>query len=158
MWTLLEHVYFLNKQRTFYVSKFLNETLPAHVKIASSSCSVMMNQIQLFIPVTFKGYIPKNEEIELGDLCHTLSMHCGRHIRFMSYDVQLFLNKSEWSDLMELASSYMDRQILKQFKLHDDMIEWSNTCYESTSFGTPPDTYSIEFETLNYELMLHTSH
>jgi hypothetical protein len=59
---------------------------------------------------------------------------------------------------MELVSSCMDRQILKHFKLHDDLIEWHNTCYESTFFFIQADTNAIEFETLYYEIMLHTSH
>ena len=109
MWTLLEHVYFLNKHRTKYVSIFLDETLKPHVKIASSSRSVVLNQIQWFILVTLKSYIPKSEVHELGDSSHTLSLHCGRYIRIMSEDVQVFLNKTEWSDLMELARTCMDR-------------------------------------------------
>ena len=109
MWTLLEHVYFLNKQRTKYVSIFLDETLKPQVKIARSFRSVMLNKIQWSILVTFKSHIPKSEVYELGDPRHTLSLHCGRYIRIMSEDVQVFLNKSEWSDLMELARKCMDR-------------------------------------------------
>ena len=124
MWTLLEHVYFLNKQRIKYVCMFLDETLKPHVKIASSSRSVVLNQIQWFILVTFKSHIPKSEVHELGDSRHTLSLHCGRYIRIMSEDVQVFLNKTDWSDLMELARVSMGRQILKLFRLHEDLIEW----------------------------------
>ena len=72
--------------------------------------------------MTLKSHTPKSELHELGDSRHTMSMHCGRYIRKMSEDVQVFLNKSEWSDLMELASSFMDRQILKLFRLNDDKI------------------------------------
>ena len=93
------------------------------MKIASSSRCVVLNQIQWFILVTFKSHIPNDEVYDLGDLHHTLSMHCGLYIRIMSEDVQVFSNKSEWSDLMELASTFMGRQILKLFRLHDDLIE-----------------------------------
>ena len=158
MLTLLERVYYLNKQRTKYVSIFLDETLNPHVKIASSSRSVVLNQMQWFILVTFKDHIPKSEVHELGDSRHTLSLHCGRYIRITSEDVHVFLNKSEWSDLMELARTCMDRQILKLFRLHEDLIEWQKKCYESNSYCTPPDTNVIDFETLYDEIMLQTHH
>ena len=76
----------------------------------------------------------------------------------MSEDVQIFLNKSEWSDLMELASTCIDKQILKLFRQHDDMIEWRNKCYDSRSFCAPPDTNDMDFEILFDELMLHNPH
>ena len=109
MWTLLEHIYFLNKQRTKYVSIFLDDTFWPHVKIASSSRSVVLNQMQLFILETFRSHIPKSKMHELGESRHTLSLHCGRYIRIMSEDIQVFLNKSEWSDFMEFAGTCMDR-------------------------------------------------
>ena len=84
MWTLLEHVYFLNKQRPNYVSIFLDETLKPHVKIASSSRIVVLNQIEWFILMAFKCHIPKREVHELGVSRHTLSLHCRRYIRIMS--------------------------------------------------------------------------
>ena len=121
MWTWLERIYFLNKQRTKYVSIFHDEILHPHVKIASSSHSVVLNQIQWFILVKLKSHIPKSKVHELGGLCHTLSMHYGRYIRIMSKDVQVFFNKSEWSDLMELVVTCMDRQILQIFRLHEDL-------------------------------------
>ena len=158
MWALLEHAYFLKKQRTKYVSIFLVEILQPHNKSASSSRSVVLNQIQWFILVTFKSHIPKSEVHEPGDSRHTLSLHCGRYIRIMSEDVQVFLNKTDWSDLMELARVSMGRQILKLFRLHEDLIEWRNKCYESNSYCTPPDTNVIDFETLYDEIMLHACH
>ena len=54
-------MFFFNKQRTKYVSIFLDETLNPHVKIASSSRSAVLNQIEWFILVTFKSHIPKSE-------------------------------------------------------------------------------------------------
>jgi hypothetical protein len=57
MRTLLEHVYFLKKQRTKYASIFLEETLQPHVKFANSSRNVY--QIQWFILVTFKSHTKK---------------------------------------------------------------------------------------------------
>ena len=99
----------------------------------------------------------RNVKYELGDSRPTLSVYCGRYIRIMSEDVQVFLNKSEWSDLMELASACMDGQTLKLFTLHDDLLEWRNKCYESKSYFTPPKTNVIDFETW-YDKLLHTSH
>ena len=158
MLTLLERVYFLNKQRIKLVNIFLDETLKLHVKIANSSRRVELNQMQWFILVTFKDHIPKSEVHELGDSQHTLSLHCVQYIRITSENVHVFLNKSEWSDLMELARTCMDRQIHKLFRLHEDLIEWRKKCYESNSYCTPPDTNVIDFETLYDEIMLHTHH
>jgi hypothetical protein len=61
MSTLLERVYFLKKQRTKYVSIFLDEHLTPQVKIVTSSRNVVLNQIQWFILVTFKNDIPKKK-------------------------------------------------------------------------------------------------
>jgi hypothetical protein len=146
MWTLLERTYFLNKRRTKEVSIFLEETLQPHVKIASSSHSVVLNQIHWFILVTFKNHIPKSELHEFGYSRHTLPMYCGRYICIMSEGVQVLLSKSEVSHLMELASNFMDRQILKRFRLHEEMIEWHIKCCNSKSNYTPPDTNTIELK------------
>ncbi len=116
---------------------------------------VVLNQMQWFILVTFKDHIPKSEVYELGDSRHTLSLHCWRYIRIMYEDVQMFLNKSEWSDLLELARTCVDRQILKLFRLHEDLIVWRNEFYESNSHCTPSDRNIIDFETLYAEIMLH---
>jgi hypothetical protein len=49
---------------------------------------------------------------------------------------------------MDLAGSCINRQILKLFHLHDELLEWRNKCVESKSFCTPPETKAIDFETL----------
>jgi hypothetical protein len=138
MSTLLERVYFLNKQRTKYVSIFLDEYLTPQVKIVTCCRNVVLNQIQWFILVTFKNDIPINEVHELGDSRYTLSVYCGRHVRITSEDVSVLLNKSELSYLKQLAGSCIDRQILKLCNLHDELIQWRNKCFEFNSFCTPP--------------------
>jgi hypothetical protein len=95
MLSLLQRVYYINKQRTKYVCIYLDENLTPQVKIASSSSHVVQNQIQWFILVTFKSQIPKSEVHELGDSRHTLSMYCGGYIRITSEDAQVVSNKSE---------------------------------------------------------------
>jgi hypothetical protein len=50
-----------------YVRIFLDEILQPHLKMASSSHSVVLNQIQWFILVTSKSHIPKNEMNALDD-------------------------------------------------------------------------------------------
>jgi hypothetical protein len=72
MSTLLERVYLLNKQRTKYVSIFLDEHLTPQVKIVTYSRNGVLTQIQWFIVVTLTNDIPKNEVHELGDSRHTL--------------------------------------------------------------------------------------
>lgn len=54
---------------------------------------------------------------------------------------------------MELASSCIDRKIIKLFKLYDVLIEWRNKCLETKSFCTPLNTSAIDFQTLYDEIM-----
>src|SRR5215470_3698815 len=87
MSVFIERVYFLNKRRTKYASIFLDGNLTPQVKVAtSSSCNVVLNQVQWFTLVTFKDDVPKNEVHELGDSRHTVSVYCGRYIRITSED------------------------------------------------------------------------
>jgi hypothetical protein len=99
-----------------------------------------------------------SEVHELGDSHHAVSVYCGRYIRITSEDVSVYLNKSEWSYLMELASSCRDRQILKLCKVHDDLIQWRNKCFEFKSFCTLPHTNAVDLETLYDEIMYKTFH
>ena len=158
MWRLLERVYFLNKQRTKYVAIYLDENLTPQVKLTSSSRTVVLNQMQWFILVTFKNDIPKIQVHDLGDNSHTLSMYCGRYIRIGSETSSVFLSKSEWSYLMKLSSFCIDRQIIKLCSLHDELIEWRSKCLKSKAFCTPPQTSAIDFETLYDEIMYKKYH
>jgi hypothetical protein len=82
---LRRRTYYLNEQETNYFSIYLNnDDLKPHLKIGTSSSYAVLNEIQLFILVTFKSEIPKNEVHELGDSQHTLSVYCGRYIRITS--------------------------------------------------------------------------
>ena len=101
----------------------LDVNLTPQVKIVSSSRTVVLNQIQWFILVTFKDHIPKDVLHELGDSRHTLDLYCRRYIRITSDDVHMFLNKSLWAYLMELISFYIDRQKMKLFLLYDEFIQ-----------------------------------
>jgi len=58
--------------------------------------------------VTFESHIPKSAGHELGASRNTVSMYCERYIRVMSEDSQVYLSKTEWSYLMDLASSWKD--------------------------------------------------
>ena len=98
--------------------------------------------------VTFKDHTPKDVMHELSDSRDTLDLYCRRYIRITSDDVHVLLNKSQWEYLVELASSCIDREIMKLFKLHEDLIQWRNKCIESKSFCTLPKTSDIDFETL----------
>jgi hypothetical protein len=148
---LLERVYYLNKQMTKHGCIYLDENLTPKVKITGSTRHVVLNQIQLFILVTFKSY--KSGIHELGDSRHNLFLYCGRYIRIKCEEAQVVLNKSEWSCLMDLASSCLDKQIHKFFRLKEELVEWCNNCFETKSFCTPPSTNAIVFESLYDELM-----
>jgi hypothetical protein len=145
---LLRRTFYLNEKETKYVSVHLDiDNFKPHVKIGTPSGHVVLNEVQWFILVTFKGDILKNKEHELGDSQHTLSVYCGRYIRIKSKDTQVYLCKKDWSLLMDLASGCIDRKGIKYGRLQDEILEWRNNCFESKSFCTPPDTNAVDFST-----------
>jgi hypothetical protein len=84
-------------------------------------------------------------------------MYCGRYIHIKCEDAQVVLNKTEWSCLMDLASSCLDRQIHKFFRLQEELVGWCNKCVETKSFCIPPSTNAIDFETL-YDKLMYKKH
>ena len=89
---------------------------------------------------------------EFGDPRHTLSMYCGRYIRITSDNTQVYLSKKDWSQLMDLASACINRQVIKFCRLQGEMVEWRDRCVESKCFCTPPYTNVIDFDALWDEL------
>jgi len=127
---LLRRTYHLNEQETKYVSIYLNNgDFKPQVKIGTSSGHAVLNEIQWFILVTFKSDIPKNEVHELGDSQHTLLVYCARHICITSENTQVCLSKKDWSQLMDLASCCIDREVIKYGRLQDELSEWRNKCF-----------------------------
>jgi len=122
------------------------------VKIGTPSGHAVLNEMQWFILVTFKGDIPKNELHELGDSQHTLSVYCGRYIRITSENTQVHLSKKDWAQLLDLASACIDREVIKYGRLQEELTELRNKCFESKSFAAPPDINAIDFNTLWNEL------
>jgi len=88
--------------------------------------------------------IPKNEMHELGDPQHTLSVYCGRYIRITSENTQVLLSKKDWSQLLDLASACIDRELIKYGRPQEELAEWRNKCFQSKSFCTPPDINAID--------------
>jgi hypothetical protein len=158
MMGLLLRTYCLNEKETKYVSIYLNnDDLKPHLKIGTSLGHAVLSEIQLFILVTFKSDIPKNEVYELGDSQHILSVYCGRYIRITSESTLVCLCQKDWSHLMNLASGCIDREVIKYGRLQNELLEWRNNCFESKSFCTPPDTNVIDFNTLCNELKYKNS-
>jgi len=91
------------------------------VKTEAPSGCALLNDTQWFILVTFKDNIPKGEVHELGD---TLSVHFVRYIRIASENTQVLLRKKYWVYLMELASTCIDRQVIRFSRLQDDLVDW----------------------------------
>jgi len=119
---LLRRTYYLNEQETKYVSIYLkNDNPKPQVKFGTSSGHAVLNEIQWFILVTFKGHIPKNKVHELDDSQHTLSVYCGRYIRITSENTQVCLSKNVWSQLMDLANGCIDREVIKYGRLQDEL-------------------------------------
>jgi hypothetical protein len=135
-----------------YNSIYLNDVLKPQVNIGTSSVHAMLNDTQRFILETIKSETPKSVVHELGDSRHTLSMYCGRYVRITSENTQVHLSKKDWSQLMDIASACIDRQVIKFGRLQNELIEWRNKCFETKSFCTPPNTNAIDFETLHDEL------
>ena len=102
--------------------------------------------------MTFKSDIPKNEVHYLGDLEHTLSVFCGRYIRITSENTQVHLSKNDWSQLLDLASACIGREVIKYGRLQDELVERRKKCFECKSFCTPPDINVIDFGTLRNEI------
>jgi hypothetical protein len=149
----LRRSFYLNENGTKYVSVYLDiSDLKSHVKIGPPSGHAVLNEVQWFILVIFKGNIPKNKEHKLGDSKHSLSVYCGRYIRIKSENTQVYLCKKDRSLLMDLASGCIDREVLEYGRLQNELLEWRNNCLESKSFCTPPDTNSVDFSTLWDEL------
>jgi len=120
---LIRRAFSLNEQETNFVSIYLNYYLKPQVKIGTPSGCVVLSDIQWFILVTFKRHIPKNKVHKLGDSRHTLSIYCGRHIRVMSENTQVYLSKKDWSQLMNLTSACINRQAIKLCRLQEKLVE-----------------------------------
>ena len=157
MYSLLQINCYLNERQTKYVSSYLNEDLKPEVKIVTPSGHAVLNEIQWFILVTFASGVPKDKVHELGDSQHAVSVYCGRYIRITSENTQVYLSKKDWKVLMELASSCLNRRIIKFGRLQDELVEWRDKCLESKSFCEPPNTNAIDFESLYDELCFKTN-
>jgi len=82
----------------------------------------VLTEIEWFILVTIKSDVPKNEVHEHGDSHHTLPVYCGRYIRITSDNTQMYLSKKVWSQLMDLASGCIDREVIKYGMLQDEIL------------------------------------
>jgi len=119
---LLRRTFFFNEQETKYVSVYLNGDLKTQVKVWTSSDNVVLNDLQLFILVTFRSNISRNEVHKLGESRHTLSMYCGRYIHITCENTQVYLSKKDWPKLMGLASACIERDVVKFCRLEDVLV------------------------------------
>ena len=110
---LLRCTYYLNKQRTQYVSIYLNDdNLKPEGKFGTTSGHAVPNEIHWFILVTFRSDVPKNEVHEFGDSQHTLPVYCGRYMRITCENTKVHLRKNDWQHLIDLASACIDREVI----------------------------------------------
>ena len=101
------------------------------MKIATPSGHTVLNEMQWFFLVTFKSDIPKNELYELGDPQQTPSVLCGPYFRITSETFKTILVKKVWSQLMDVVSACVDREVIKYGRLQDEVVEWHKKCFES---------------------------
>ena len=85
---------------------------------------------------------------ELGENQHTLSVYFGKYIRIASENTQVHLSKQDRSQLTDLASVCIDRELIKYDRLQYELVEWRNKCFDSKSLCTPRNTNAIDFNTL----------
>lgn len=91
------------------------------------------------------------------DSRHTSDSYCSQYIRITSEDIRVLLNKSQWACLMELASSWIDRHIVKPSKLYDELnsvkisVSKLNLSYTAQRSAT-------DFETIYDEIKHKTIH
>ena len=130
MTVLLRRTFFFNEQGTKYISVYVNGDLKPQVNIGTSSGHVVLNDLQWFILLTFKSDILKMEVHELGDSRHNLPMYSGRYIRITNENTQVYLTKNYWSQLMDLASACIDREVIILCRLQDELVEWRDNCVE----------------------------
>jgi hypothetical protein len=69
----------------------------------------------------------------------------------------VYLSKKDWSQLMDLASVCIDRQVIKFGRLQEELAEWRSKCGESKCFCTSPDTNAIDVDTLWDEITYKTN-
>jgi len=93
------------------------------VKIGTPYGHAVLNEIQWFILVILKCDIPNNEVHELGDPQCTSSLFCGRYIRITSDKTEVHLSKKDWSQLLDLASACIGREVTKYGRLKDELLE-----------------------------------
>ena len=95
MWalSLLQPTHNLNEKQTKNVSIYLDDNLTPQEKIEAPTGRAVLNYTQWFILVTFKDNVPNCEVHELGDLSHTLSLHCVRYERIATKNIQVLLSK-----------------------------------------------------------------
>jgi len=53
---------------------------------------------------------------------------------------------------MDLASVYLNKEVIKFCKLQYELVEWRNKCLQYKSFCTPPNTNAIDIDILYAEL------
>ena len=68
-------------------------------------------------------------------------------IHALRVNTQVCLSRQDWSELMDLASGCIDREVIKYGRIQDKLLEWRNKCFEFKSFCTPPETNAIDFNT-----------
>ena len=90
--------------------------------IGTPSGHEVLNKIQRFILITFISNIPENK------------VYCGRYIRITSENTEVHLTKKGWSQLMDLASACIDREVIKYGSFQGELIEWPNKCFKYNQF------------------------
>jgi len=80
---------------------------------------------------------------KLGDPQHNLLVFCEQYISMTSENKQVHLSKKDWSLLLDLASSCIDKEVIKYGRLQNELEQWSKNCFESKSFCLQTQMSSI---------------
>jgi len=60
----------------------------------------------------------------------------------------VLLSKKGWSQLLDLASACIDREVIKFGRLQEEIAEWRDTYFESKHFFATTDINTVDFDIL----------
>jgi len=58
------------------------------------------------------------------------------------------VSKNDWSQLLELETDCIDREVIKYGRHQEQLADWRNKFFEFNSFFTPPDINAFDVNTL----------
>src|SRR5215470_4467701 len=115
--SLLNCDFFLNNGRTKFVTVFLNEYFIPHVRIVTSTHSVVLSPTTWFTLMSFKTAICRNFCYQLDASHQFFCVHSNRSVQITCNGSYVLLSKGQWNTLLHLGTSNINAQILQLFEV-----------------------------------------